>query len=57
LEDFRKNNILLSEKQDYGKMTVRFIHKGNTKVEWISVPPQLEDVFLYEYRDELEGEN
>lgn len=57
LEDFRKNNILLSEKQDYGKMTVRFIHKGNKKVEWISVPPQLEDVFLYEYRDELEGEN
>ena len=57
LEDFRKNNILLSEKQDYGKMTVRFIHKGNTKVEWTSVPPQLEDVFLYEYRDELEGEN
>lgn len=56
LEEFRKNNILLSEKQEYGKMTVRFIHKGNTGVEWTSVPPQLEDVFLYEYRDELEGE-
>ena len=57
LEDFRKNKILLSEKQEYGKMTVRFIHKGNTEDEWTSVPPQLEDVFLYEYRDELEGEN
>lgn len=57
LEDFRKNNLLLSEKQEYGKMTVRFIHKGTAEDEWTSVPPQLEDVFLYEYRDELEGEN
>ena len=57
LEEFRKNNILLSEKQEYGKMTVRFIHKGNSDVKWTSVPPQLEDVFLYEYRDELEGDN
>ena len=57
LEEFRKNNILLSEKQEYGKMTVRFIHKGNAEEKWISMPPQLEDVFLYEYRDELEGDN
>lgn len=55
LEEFRKNNILLSEKQEYGKMTIRFIHKGNSEDEWTSVSPQLEDVFLYEYRDELEG--
>ena len=57
LSEFRKNYILLSEKQEYGKMTVRFIHKGNPEEEWTSVPPQLEDVFLYEYRDELEGDN
>lgn len=57
LEDFRKNNLLLSEKQEYGKRTVRFIHKGTAEDEWTSVPSQLEDVFLYEYRDELEGEN
>ncbi|PIC62635.1 multidrug ABC transporter ATP-binding protein [Sporosarcina sp. P13] len=57
LEDFRKNNILLSEKQEYGNMTVRFIHKGDSEIEWTSVPPHLEDVFLYEYRDELEGDN
>lgn len=56
LEDFRQKNILLSEKQEYGRMTVRFIHKGNSEGDWTSVPPQLEDVFLYEYRDELEGE-
>ncbi|MGG0644939.1 ABC transporter ATP-binding protein [Sporosarcina gallistercoris] len=57
LEYFRQKYILLSEKQEYGKMTVRFIHKGNSEDDWTSVPPQLEDVFLYEYRDELEGEN
>lgn len=57
VEAFRKKNLLLSEKQQYGKMTVRFIHKGNQEGDWTSVPPQLEDVFLYEYRDELEGES
>ncbi|WP_301108685.1 ABC transporter ATP-binding protein [Sporosarcina sp.] len=57
LEYFRQKYILLSEKQEYGQMTVRFIHKVHSEDEWTSVPPQLEDVFLYEYRDELEGEN
>lgn len=56
LEAFRKQYVLLSEKQEYGKMIVRFIHKGNPEVEWLPVPPQLEDVFLYEYRDEIDGE-
>lgn len=56
LEAFGKKYVLLSEKQEYGKMIVRFIHKGVPEVEWNSVPPQLEDVFLYEYRDEIEGD-
>ena len=56
LEAFRKKYVLLSEKQEYGKMIVRFIHKGVPEAEWKPVAPQLEDVFLYEYRDEIEGE-
>jgi len=56
LDIFRKKYVLLSEKQEYGKMIVRFIHKGVPEKEWNSVSPQLEDVFLYEYRDEIEGE-
>jgi len=56
LELFRKQYVLLSEKQDREKMIVRFIHKGIAEAEWLPVPPQLEDVFLYEYRDEIEAE-
>ncbi|MDW0112715.1 ABC transporter ATP-binding protein [Sporosarcina saromensis] len=56
LEDFRLKHSLLSEKQEYGNMRVRFIHKGEAERNWTVVPPQLEDVFLYEYRDEIEGE-
>ena len=56
LEAFRKQYILLSEKQERGNMIVRFIHKGKAAVEWLPVSPQLEDVFLYEYRDEIDGE-
>lgn len=52
LEAFRLKHVLLSEKQEYGKMIVRFIHKGTPQVDWLPVQPQLEDVFLYEYRDE-----
>ncbi|GKV54764.1 ABC transporter ATP-binding protein [Sporosarcina sp. NCCP-2222] len=53
LDEFRKRFVLLSEKQEYGKMIVRFIHKGDKEEEWIPVHPQLEDVFLYEYQDEM----
>ncbi|GKV67062.1 MULTISPECIES: ABC transporter ATP-binding protein [unclassified Sporosarcina] len=55
LQSFRQNHVLLSEKQEYGKMIVRFIHKGTPQVDWLPVQPQLEDVFLYEYRDETNG--
>ena len=46
----------LSEKQDRGNMIIRFIHKGKAESNWLPVSPQLEDVFLYEYRDEMTGE-
>lgn len=53
LDAFRKKYLLLSEKQERGTMIVRFIHKGDAETEWLSVTPQLEDVFLYEYQDEI----
>ncbi|KRG15685.1 ABC transporter ATP-binding protein [Lederbergia galactosidilytica] len=54
LETFRKQYVLLSEKLDQKEMIVRFVHKGETEVDWIPVVSHLEDVFLYEYRDDLQ---
>lgn len=56
LDAFRKQYVLLSEKQEYGNTIMRFIHKGKPDIEWLPTVPQLEDVFLYEYRDEIDGE-
>ncbi|MBO3339654.1 ATP-binding cassette domain-containing protein [Clostridium perfringens] len=55
-KELRKKYILLSEKQDGGIMKARFISQGNNDEKWIKVNPNIEDVFLYQYRDEeLEG--
>ncbi|WP_047983746.1 ABC transporter ATP-binding protein [Ornithinibacillus californiensis] len=53
LASFRANHVLLSEKQEQSKMLVRFVHKGESKEDWTVKNPHLEDVFLYEYRDDL----
>lgn len=54
LDVFRKQYTIISEKQERGNMIVRFVHKGEANAEWIQVSPQLEDVFLYEYRDDMQ---
>lgn len=55
-KEFRKKYILLSEKQDGGIMKARFISQENNDEKWVRVNPNIEDVFLYQYRDEeLEG--
>lgn len=54
-KEFRKKYILLSEKQDNGKMKARFISESNSKDEWSKVSPNIEDVFLYQYRDDEIG--
>lgn len=56
LEMYRKQYVLLSEKQHQGSMVIRFIHKGEAESNWLSLAPQLEDVFLYEYRDDMQAE-
>ncbi|MBS4220116.1 ATP-binding cassette domain-containing protein [Bacillus sp. FJAT-49711] len=56
LEAFRKKFILIGEKQEHENVLVRFVHKGEMDRDWIPVIPHLEDVFLYEYRDNLQAE-
>lgn len=53
LETYRRQFVLLSEKQERGSMVIRFIHKGEAEANWLPLAPQLEDVFLYEYRDDI----
>lgn len=55
LESFRSHVVVLSEKQDKGIMNIRFVHPGDAESSWQPVKPHLEDVFLYEYRDEIEA--
>ncbi len=53
--DFRRKYFSLSEKNENGKMTIRFISKEKEE-NFKEVFPNLEDVFLYQYRDEdIEG--
>lgn len=56
LDAFRKRYTVLSEKQELGSMIVRFIHEGTAQEDWKRVNPGLEDVFLYEYQDDISGD-
>lgn len=56
LDTFRNQYTVLSEKQESGRMTIRFIHEGTAQEDWKRVNPGLEDVFLYEYQDDVHGE-
>lgn len=53
--DFRKKYFSLSEKQENGKMKIRFICEDKYEKSFGLVYPSLEDVFLYEYKDEVTG--
>ncbi|MDZ4993421.1 ATP-binding cassette domain-containing protein [Clostridium perfringens] len=54
--EFKKEYILLSEKQDGRMMKARFISEDKNDESWMKVNPNIEDVFLYQYRDEeMEG--
>ncbi|MGM8365430.1 ABC transporter ATP-binding protein [Virgibacillus sp. W0181] len=50
---FRKRYLSLSEKQEAGKLKIRFIADGKPDPQWEKVNPSLEDVFLYTYQDEV----
>lgn len=51
-QNFRKQYLSLSEKQEDGKLVVRFISEEFIDDNWRAVSPNLEDVFLYVYKDE-----
>lgn len=51
----KTQNFSLSEKQEEGKLKVRFIASGEADPSWRAVIPSLEDVFLHIYRDEAQG--
>lgn len=51
-KEFRKKYIALSEKQEDGKMKIRFISEEISQDSWKKVSPNLEDVFLYEYNED-----
>lgn len=51
--EFREKFFTLSEKQEDGKMKIRFICEGEKEEKWNRVKPNLEDIFLYEYRENL----
>lgn len=50
-KEFRSSHISLSEKQENGKMKIRFIDESEKNEEWKVVTPNLEDIFLYEYNE------
>ncbi|MCL1949437.1 MAG: ABC transporter ATP-binding protein [Turicibacter sp.] len=49
MPDFRKQYQSLSEKQEDGQMLVRFI--GEPKEGYVTVAPNLEDIFLHIYKE------
>ncbi|MBO0600206.1 hypothetical protein I2483_00895 [Sporosarcina sp. E16_3] len=40
MESFRKQYVLLSEKQDQGLMVIHFIHKGKVEANWLHLSAQ-----------------
>ncbi|MEG2789231.1 MAG: ABC transporter ATP-binding protein [Romboutsia sp.] len=52
--EFRKKYLTLGEKQEQNKVCIRFIANKKECEKWKDVCPNLEDVFLYEYQDDIE---
>ena len=53
LAQFSEQHLIIEERQENGKTLVRFVADGEKRTDWNEVSPQLEDVFLYEYADEI----
>lgn len=51
VREFRKHHISLSEKQENGRVKLKFIEESDKNEAWKPVSPNLEDVFLYEYNE------
>ncbi|NGP46410.1 ABC transporter ATP-binding protein [Bacillaceae bacterium SIJ1] len=55
LTGFRAKYVIVAEKQERDRFRVRFIHTGVAEPDWSPQVPTLEDVFLYEYRDDVKA--
>ncbi|TCJ01517.1 ABC transporter ATP-binding protein [Cytobacillus praedii] len=51
VQEFRRHYLSLSERQENGRMMIRFIAEEGSSSNWKQVNPTLEDVFLFEYQD------
>ncbi|MED3550795.1 ABC transporter ATP-binding protein [Cytobacillus praedii] len=51
VQEFRRHYLSLSERQENGRMMIRFIAEEGSSANWKQVNPTLEDVFLFEYQD------
>ncbi|GGN91862.1 ABC transporter ATP-binding protein [Saccharibacillus kuerlensis] len=56
-ETFRSRYLSLSEKQESSRLKIRFLHEGEAMPGWTPVMPNLEDLFIYTYRDGQEQED
>lgn len=50
---FSNEYFILGERLEGNKTFVRFVAEGEKSPDWKQVVPQLEDVFLYEFADEI----
>ncbi|KOP82655.1 ABC transporter ATP-binding protein [Cytobacillus solani] len=53
VQPFREQYLSLSERQENGKMLIRYIAEECSSPNWNQVSPTLEDVFLFEYQDQV----
>lgn len=53
VSNFRQQYFSLSEKQEENKMKIRFICKEDPDSLWKAVYPNVEDIFLYVYNDDM----
>ena len=51
--EFEKKHQILSQKQEPGYITVRFIDENKTCKDAVPITPDLEDIFLYEYSEDV----
>ena len=57
MQEFSEHNFILVQRQEADGIVVRFVCDGEVKKEYIEVKPNLEDVFLYTYKEEEEDDN
>lgn len=55
-DHFRDKYLSISERQEQGRLKIRFISSGEPQPDWMIAIPNLEDVFIYIYQDEAQAD-